>query len=469
MVRIIATNELRQLYRDRTVIILSVLLVMLLVMSVFSGYKYNQSIEEQHADAAEIARSQWVHQGEKNPHSAAHYGTFAFKPVPVLAVFDPGIDRFTGVTIFLEAHNQNFAEYSAAEDQNSMLRFGELTPTFIFTFLFPLLIIIVGYGIVVNERESGTLKLMKSQGVSNLQIFLGKTMSLWVVTFALFTPFLLAGSVTLLLSASELQDWLRFLLMSLVWLMYFGVYINLTIWVSSRSKSSSKALVVLMGFWILSTLLVPRFVTNLAGNAYPVLSATELQEAVYNDLIKGIDGHNPYNEFSQAFRDSVLASHGVETVSELPFNFQGMMLQVGEEFEKSIYDYHLAKIDDIHSKQIQLFTLSSIISPTILARLGSMGFAGTDVQSFNHFSKQAEEYRIALMGELNNDLMIHAVGDRAVGYRTGADFFSNNIDFVYQAQPLSERFGEILILLMVLFLWFTVTFSLLIEQSRRNE
>lgn len=228
-------------------------------------------------------------------------------------------------------------------------------------------------------------------------------------------------------------------------------------------------MVVLLSLWILSTLLVPRLITNVASGVHPVPNTTEFYQAVRTDLLEGIDGHNPYSEHSVAFRDSVLAAHGVDNVSDLPFNFRGLMLQEGEEFEKKIYDHHFAKIDEIHRNQNRLFSMSAIFSPAIAARMSSMAVAGTDMHAFNHFSAEAEAYRIALMRELNMDLKINAVGDRAPGYTAGGDFFAQNITFTYESPDTIFINPGQLTPVLISVIWFATSILFLVVVARRKE
>ncbi len=465
----IANNQLTQLVRDKVVASLGLLILFLLGVSIITGISYYSEMAEQHQQAEELARIQWENQGDKNPHSAAHYGTFAFKPVTVLSVFEPGVDRYTGVSIFLEGHRQNFAAFSLAEDKDSSRRFAELTPAFIFAYLFPLFIILAGYRSITAEKESGMYRFLKSQGVSSSQLIAGKTLGLWAVILLIYIPFLLIGLIFLIITGAFGESLAGFLLMGIVWLLYFGVIAHITITISALAKRSGSSMVVLLSLWILSTLLVPRLITNVASGVHPVPNTSEFYQAVRTDLLEGIDGHNPYSEHSVAFRDSVLAAHGVDDVADLPFNFRGMMLQEGEEFEKKIYDHHFAKIDEIHRAQNRLFSISSFLSPTIAARMSSMAVAGTDMHAFNHFSAEAEAYRIELVRELNMDLKINAVGDRAAGYTAGADFFAQNIAFTYERPASVFINSSQLMPLFISLLWFVASILILGVAARKNE
>lgn len=466
---LLVKHELRLLWREPGTKVLMGVMLLLLLISTWSGTVYFTEKQQQHEEATTMARALWEQQGDKNPHSAAHYGTHAFLPVTLLAVFDPGTQPFTGVSLFLEAHRQNFAVHSPVEDRSSLSRFGQLTPAFIFTFLFPLFIIFLGYRSVIAERENGMLRLLLSQGVRMKHILTGKAAALWILVSGFFLLFALVGLFVLVTTGSEGYYFLRYALMMAGWLLYFGIFIHLSVWVSAKAGSQAQALVLLLGFWVLSTLFVPRLIAATADQVHPVPDTVTFQQAVQRHLSEGIDGHNPLSEHTRAFQDSVLAAHGVTNPADLPFNLGGLMLQVSEEFEKEVFDYHMARISLIHEQQLNLFKLSAVVSPAALVRLFSMGMAGTDMAAFNHFRDQAEAFRIELMRELNEDLMIHAVGDRAQGYTAGVELFSQNITFEYEPPRAVEWITKYLTHGLLLLLWSGLSFGLLLTASRKTE
>ena len=57
-------------------------------------------------------RQQWESLEAMNPHRAAHYGLYAFKPLNLLNSIDGGINDYTGNVLKLEGHVQNEIAYS---------------------------------------------------------------------------------------------------------------------------------------------------------------------------------------------------------------------------------------------------------------------------------------------------------------------------------------------------------------------
>ena len=106
-----------------------------------------------------------------------------FKPKFALSVFDYGVTTYTGNSIFIEAHNQNEASFSEATDQTSLARFGTLSINFVLLYIFPLLVILLGYNTYTKEKEQQTLLLIKESRNSSLKT------SPWKMVGNIFTYF----------------------------------------------------------------------------------------------------------------------------------------------------------------------------------------------------------------------------------------------------------------------------------------
>ena len=165
--RLIAADEFRLMLRNRVAITAFVLLVLLTLVAVLTSWSHQRSIAElrdRHQAAAEHA---FDAQPDRHPHRVVHYGHFIFRPLGPLAAFDPGVDAFTGNSMFLEGHRQNTANFGDVRQSSLLVRFGQLTPAFVLQVVAPLLLIFLGYGAIARERERGTLRLLMLQGASS--------------------------------------------------------------------------------------------------------------------------------------------------------------------------------------------------------------------------------------------------------------------------------------------------------------
>ncbi|MFM8913300.1 MAG: ABC transporter permease subunit, partial [Flammeovirgaceae bacterium] len=197
MILKIALKEFKEIIREGRFRITAVLISALLLVSIFVSHSYYQSINDQHKQAKANARTEWTGQGKKNPHSAAHYGTYAFKPKYPLSLIDNGVDKYAGSSIYLEAHKRNDSQYMAAQDQTALSRFGDLTPDFVLVFVLPLLIILMGFNAFTRERESGTLRLLQSQGVKAAHIAWGKWLGIFIPVLIITIPIYVIAAILL--------------------------------------------------------------------------------------------------------------------------------------------------------------------------------------------------------------------------------------------------------------------------------
>lgn len=430
----------------------AIILSVLFALSLFGAYDYYAALKKQHDEATHTMREQWDNQKDKNPHSAAHYGTFVFKPVYPLSYFDRGVDAYTGNTLFLEGHRSNMSAFRAAEDQGDFARLGALTPAFVMSMLMPLFIIVLGFGAAASERENGNLRLIMAQGVKPAILFIGKSFGLWAVVLLLSLPFFLAGAVGLLFAGAGGEHWLRYAFLALLYLAYFGCFINLTLLISAWAGRQNTALVGSLGLWVFSCLVVPKAAVNIAKQLHPAPDWQTYHTAIKEDLKNGVDGHDGADVFSKKLEEETLKKYGVDSVQHLPFNWDGFIMQKGEEHETYVFQKHKSKLLDIYQLQRQVHSTAAVFSPFVLANIISQRLAGTDVDVYFDFLAAAEKYRVQLVGELNDDLTQNFKYGDWEGTR-GKDFFSNNVRFEYQPPALSRLVGSLLIPTGAMILW----------------
>ena len=103
----IARHELRDVIRDGRFRWAAAIVAGLLLVALLTGWTYQRSVAAEHASAAQQSRETWLAQSSKDPHSAAHYGGYVFKPHGPLTLVDSGVNAYVGVAAWLEAHKQN--------------------------------------------------------------------------------------------------------------------------------------------------------------------------------------------------------------------------------------------------------------------------------------------------------------------------------------------------------------------------
>jgi len=454
-------KETKELFREGRVRISLIIVLLLLGVAVWISARQYQNVNEQYTAAKIAERDVWDNQGEKNPHSAAHYGTYAFKPKYPLSLVDQGVDKYAGTSIFLEAHKRNEAQFSAAADQTGLARFGDLTPDFILLFILPLLIILLGYNSFTKEREMGTLTLLKSQGVSSWKWLIGKWSALFFPIFIITAVlFMIAGVLLGNLKDFGVFSWSSLGILFLVYIAYYAVFINIVLLISSVVKKSGIALVASLCIWILACLAAPKAASNIAESKHPYPTRQEFAANILKDKKQGLDGHNPWSKEAKQLEEEVLMEYGVDSLNQLPFNFAAYRTQKGEEHEAEVYFKHYNYLKQQYANQSNVYRGLASISPYLPTRFLSMAIAHTDYDTHWDFADAAENYRVATQKFLNDNTAQNTkYGER--GYKASADFWKQLPAFEYDPPELSAVLNRNSSNMVVLGLWLFVSFGFL--------
>jgi ABC-2 type transport system permease protein len=411
MILRIAQKEITETLRDGRFRASAAIVFTLLAASLLLGWRHHAEVSAQHNAARQSTRNQWLNQGKKNPHSAAHYGVYAFKPNSPLALVDHGTNDYTGVAVWLEAHKQNEFKYRPAQDATSVQRFGELTGAAVLQLLVPLLIILLAFDAFSGERELGTLRQLLSLGVKPGSLTAGKSLGISASLLMLLVPAAALGSLAISAASSsgEITGALpRAAWMTLGYLLYYGALIGVTLAVSALASSSRTALIALLGFWMLNALVAPRAASDIAKSLRPAPSAFEFAQTIESAMKNGIDGHDPAAERTSRLKQDLLKKYNVSRIEDLPVNFTGVSLQEGENHGNAVYDRVFGQLWKTFAEQETIHRTVALFAPGLATRSVSMAFAGADFSHHAHFATAAEEYRRGIQRTMNDDIMRNA-------------------------------------------------------------
>jgi len=397
-VRLIARDELRLIARNRVAVIAFGLLVLLTLVAVLSSWSHQRGIAELRARHAHAADAAFDTQPDRHPHRVVHYGTFIFRPLGPLAAFDPGVDAFTGNSMFLEGHRQNSANFGDVRQSSLLIRFGQLTPAFVLQVVAPLLLIFLGYGALARETERGTLRLLMMQGASRGEVVRGKLLALGTVAMLAGLPAMIGFALIAGQPGAFALPMLTIALGYFVWLALWVVAILL---VSAMVRRSRDALLALVAIWAVTVVLLPRIAPDMASAAVPLQNRLQTEVAIARDLREMGDSHNPDDPHFAAFKQSVLDRYGVKHVEDLPVNYKGILGMEGERLTSELFGRYAEESYAAQKRQNLLVEAAGLLSPAIAIRSLSMAAAGTDFAGHRRFLDQAEAYRYDLVQRLN--------------------------------------------------------------------
>lgn len=452
MIGVVARNELRSLLRDGRIRLTGAIVVLMLLVAVATAVQRYLDIASETAAAQALVNEQWQSQGEKNPHAAAHYGLHAFRPVTPLTFFDTGVSNYEGVSIWMEAHRRNRAEARPAEDMTAMARFGELTGAYALQVFLPLLIILIAFSAFAGERESGTLRQVLSTGVSPVALFTGKALGALAAVGLILGPLLVLGLIGLAFSPEGATHLARAAVMLAVYALYAVLYVLISLAVSARARSAQSALVALVGFWVIATFAVPRLGMDVGRLVAPTPSEVEWQAGVEADKQSGLDGIAPAAVI-EVRRRKTLEVYGVDSVDELPINFQGIVFNLQEELDGAVYTEHFARLRDRLTRQIDVYEAAGLLSPRIPVQLISMALAGTGLEDQWAFADDAETFRRVMVETLNQDITLNSAPGET-GYRAGAELWEQIGEYSAQTPALGDALARLGPAFMTLLLWF---------------
>ncbi|MDC7807137.1 DUF3526 domain-containing protein [Luteimonas sp BLCC-B24] len=405
--RAVAATQIRRHWRDRRLIWVSALVVLVMLTSLATAHvRFSQLDADRTAAAIEAARI-WNSQGPTNPHGAAHFGRDVYAPVSPLAALDPGLTDQLGVSVRLEGHSQNPARDRPTESAAAASRFGGFSAAWALKVLAPLVIILAGFPTFAGERRQELLMQELAAGTPSRTLMGGQLLALGSFAFGLVAVFTTAGFALLALRGGAAHDYAGALVIGAAFFAYLMVFVGLTLAASAHFRTPGGALVALLCAWAFITLIAPRLAPALAEQRYPTPSAPAFEKAVTEETRNGVSGHDPADQRLDALREATLRRYGVDRVEDLPVNFAGIALEFGERTSTEAYNRHYARLYERYAGQARVQRAFALLAPERAVAPLSMAFAGTDTDAHLVFLRQAETYRYDLIQTLNADVARH--------------------------------------------------------------
>jgi ABC-2 type transport system permease protein len=403
----VAAIQLTLMWRERRVLWLALALLLIAGASVLSGAaRLTLQAQERQAVSAEEAR-RWDSQGTIDPHSAAHVGRAIPAPVRPLAALDPGLTDFLGTSVFIEGHAQNPARHRAVDAGTALSRFQGFSAAWALQVVAPLLIILAGFATLSGDTAREALRQELGTGASAGVLISGRLIALATASLLLVLTMLIISLPGLSIQYGGAADLAALLAMAAAYVLYLLVFCALTVGVSALAGSARTSLVVLLGFWVVSTLLVPRVAPAIAESLYPTPSAPSFRAGVTEEAENGADGHDPADKRLDALRATLMARYRVDNVDDLPLNFRGVALEFAEANSTRVYNRHFDRLHATYQQQDATQRLFGLVSPTLALQSWSRAFAGTDFPAHLAFLRGVEDYRYRLIQALNQEVKLH--------------------------------------------------------------
>ena len=471
----IAGEEWRYWARSRLALTAGILTTVVLLGTTLATAAQMSAEREARERQQDEAYQAFVSQPARHPHRMVHYGHYAFRSPTPLAAFDPGVDPVTGRSIFLEGHRQNTATFSTAGAGARLGALLALTPAVVYQLLAPLLLIILGFGAVVRERESATLVPLLMQRVTGTSLVAGKFLALAAAAGVLSVPALGVG-----LWASLQGDTVAAALaLTATCFVYLFAWSAIAICVSAWSRTRPAALTILVALWMALAWAVPALAVDVAARSAPVAGKVDTDLRMLSAQRAVGDGHNAGDPAFARLRASLLTRYGVERPEELPVNLRGVVAEYAEaKLSRVLEDY----AERQRAEELAQATISrrfGWVSPVVAFASASRALAGTDLENHHRFMRETETLRFRFVQALNR---VHAERlayvddiarsrDAVAERRTRVDPATWRVleEFRFRVTTLSSRLDTAAPSLVMLLCWLLMPLALALWAGRRLE
>jgi ABC-type transport system involved in multi-copper enzyme maturation permease subunit len=435
MLRDIIKKEILETITSAKFVFTFLLCAILILLSVYTG------VANYRADQAEFSAS--VALNKKNLESQPSYqalaglGTKISRPPQVLGAIASGVDEAVGrVATVNIAYDPNLVD-SKYESNPVFSVFGALDLTYIVKIVLSLFAILFTYDAIVGEKERGTLKLTLSNKVPRDRLILGKVIGGFIsLLIPLIIPLVLSLLLLLVYPNISLagEDWIRLLLMFLIFFLYLSVFFTLGLLVSARTNKSSTSFLVLLFIWVTFVTIIPKLSVMTAARLNPIPSVHEIT-AKKDAFLQQIQGGAQKRVLDWMKENAPKPGEDQKAYQE---KFKKFLEDFQQEATSKIDENNAALERDYQAKkktQERLAINISRISPASALTFSTMSLARTGLDEHERFLASIRAYKPIFTKWANAKMM------RNINFQTG-ETGKVVLDDMPQHKFVSETLGR---------------------------
>jgi len=393
MLRDIIKKEILETITSPKFVFTFLLCTILILLSIFTGIS-NYRAEKKEFDAA-LALNRKNLESQPSYQALAGLGTKINRPPQVLSTIASGVTEAVGrVATVNIAYDPNLVD-SKYESNPVFSIFGALDLSFIVKIVLSLFAILFTYDAIVGEKERGTLKLTLSNRVPRDRLIMGKVIGGYIsLLIPLIIPLILSLLILLVYPNITLagEDWIRLLLMFLIFFLYLSVFFTLGLFVSARTSKSSTSFLVLLFVWVVFVTVIPKVSVLVASQLNPIPSVHEIT-AKKDAFLQQIQGSGQKEAQDWVKANSPKQGEDRKVFQEKFRKYledlqQSLTAKIDENNASLERDYQLRK-----SSQGRLAVNLSRVSPASALMFASMSLARTGVDEHDRFLASIRAYK----------------------------------------------------------------------------
>ena len=268
--------------------------------------------------------------------------------------------------------------------------FPDLDPALVAGSLLSLLILLLSYDSVCGEKQSGTLRLIRSFPVSSGSLLFSKFAGILLPASAAFLIPSLLGIGLLQLHPDVALDagaWVRVGLIVFSTLVYFGALVCMGLLASTLARSPAVSFALLLVSWTTSVFVLPSLGPVVAGWMEPPPSwAAQLESLAQIRRDLSNEQQRRLREWQQGFVEGTNEDHWATPQGRAAFYLARE--SIGEETDAA-YEAREQELKSLHRNRYQAWVAEgrglSRLSPSFAYRNALIQFTGTGLRAHDRF------------------------------------------------------------------------------------
>lgn len=387
MLRILIEKEIRDLTGSTKFVITFGVCALLIIAAFYVGaVRHKLSLAQYDASRTEQTRAlegvtDWMDVNDVR----------VFLPPEPLAALVSGVSNDIERTAVISGRGDIPTEDSRFNEDPIYAIFRFIDLEFTFAVILSLFAILLGYDAISGEKERGTLRLTFANAVPKRTYIMAKLLGSYLtLTTSIIIAILVGVFLFLILGMSlSAMEWLRLFLIVLAGLLFFGVFLSLSIFVSALTHRSSSSFLILLVIWVMFVHIVPRASVLLAARSVDVPSVDEI---AYQKSSLAIQLGE---EFREGMRNiEIPATSNPNEDPMMKFNeYMDSLTNIRESKLNALSSRLREERNNLQRVQESLaFTLARL-SPVTLFSLATSYLAGTSIYLKDKFYDEALAYQ----------------------------------------------------------------------------
>lgn len=385
MLKLLIIKEIKEIIGSSKFVLSFGVLSILILATFYIGAK-NYQISKAQYDAA-VAENIKSMEGVTDWRMVNHQ--IFLPPMPIASLVS-GLSNDIGRNIEMKGRGELIAKESKYNEDPVYAAFRFLDLNFLFQIILSLFAILFTYNAVSGEKENGTLRLIFSNAVPRDKFILGKIIGSFVsLTIPILIPFLIGFLILNLLQIPmNTEDWLKLILISLTGFLLLGVYLVISVFISSITKSSSHSFLYLLMVWTFAVLIIPRSSVLIAGRAVNVPNIDEINSKKNENNRQLMDEH--FKALGGFKPDPSIDPQNMMT------EFNKFMEKLNEEKADKMNSFSEKlnrERNNYQRIQENLALNIAKVSPSALFEMAATNLAGTSMKLIREYQNQADTYQ----------------------------------------------------------------------------